>query len=157
MIRYVIAIRQAYQVWATQVQDRYRLERATCGKRCPRHGDRDRVVGFDWLTLNRVQFASKYTCRLLLRVDHWPPDVKERFTYFNQVISLDCLARDQDLLNKTPTATGRRKPFVVEDPRSRDGSSGQKARESRSTFGQGDLLQIRVTHIEHPTSIQVIA
>ena len=26
------------------------------------------VFGFDWFTLNRVQFASKYTCRLLLRV-----------------------------------------------------------------------------------------
>ena len=26
------------------------------------------VFGFDWLTLNRVQFASKYMCRLLFRV-----------------------------------------------------------------------------------------
>ena len=75
-----------------------------------------------------------------------------KVTYFNQVISLYCLARDQELSNNTPTATGRRKPFVVKDSRSLDGSSGQKARGSRSTFGQGDLLQIRVTHIEHPTS-----
>ena len=75
-----------------------------------------------------------------------------KVAYFNQVISLNFLARDQKLSSNTPTATGRRKTFVVEDPRSRDGLSGQKSRESRSTFGQGDLLQIRVTHIEHPTS-----
>ena len=72
------AIGYVYQVCATQVQGCYRLERATCGERCPRHGDRDRVAGFDWLTLNIDQFASKYTCRLLLRVDDWPPDVKEK-------------------------------------------------------------------------------
>ena len=35
------------------------------------------VAGFDWFTLNIVIVASKYTCRLFLRVDHWPPDVKE--------------------------------------------------------------------------------
>ena len=73
------------------------------------------------------------------------------------MISLSCLARDKELSSNTSTKTGRRKPFVVKDSKSRDGSSGQTARESRSTFGQGDLLQIMVTHIEHPTSIQVIA
>ena len=77
-IRRATAIGYVYRVCATQVQGGYRQERATCGMRCPRHGDRYRFVGFDWLTFNRVQFAAKYTCRLLLRVDHGPPDVTEK-------------------------------------------------------------------------------
>ena len=76
--RRTTVIGQVYQVCVTQEQGRYRLERATCGKQCPRHGDQDRVVKFDWLTLNRAQFASKYTCRLLFRMDHWPLYVNEK-------------------------------------------------------------------------------
>ena len=59
--------------------------------------------------------------------------------YFIQVISLNCLARDRGLSINTQTATGRRKHFVVEEPRYRDGSSGQKARESRSTSDHANL------------------
>ena len=75
-----------------------------------------------------------------------------KVAYFNQVISLGLFGQGSRAIQPPPTATGRRKPFVIKDSRSQDASSGQKARKSRSTFGQGDLLQIRVTHIEHPTS-----
>ena len=73
-----IAIHKDHSVCATHVQDCHLLARATRGRGCPRYGDRDRVVGFDWLNLNSFQFAAKYTCQPLLRVDHWPPDVKEK-------------------------------------------------------------------------------
>ena len=88
-------------------------------------------------------------------MDHWPPDVTEKPHITSSDIS-NCLARDQELLNNIPTTTGRRKPFVVKDSRSRNGSSGQKARKSRAKFGQGDLLQIKKTRLKHPTSILVI-
>ena len=45
--RKATVIRQVYHMCVTQEQDRHRLERATCGKRCPRYGDKDRVVRFD--------------------------------------------------------------------------------------------------------------
>ena len=46
--RKATAIGKVYQVCATQVQGCYLLSRTTRGKQCPRNGDRDRVVGFDW-------------------------------------------------------------------------------------------------------------
>ena len=61
-----IAIKNDHPVCATHVQDCHLLARATRDRGCPRYGDRDRVVGFDWLTLNRVQFASKHTRVVLL-------------------------------------------------------------------------------------------
>ena len=61
-----IAIKNDHPVCATHVQDCHLLARATRDRGYPRYGDRDRVVGFDWLTLNRVQFASKHTRVVLL-------------------------------------------------------------------------------------------
>ena len=46
--RKVTAIGYVYSVCATQVQDYYLLVRATRGRRCLRHEDRDKVVGFGW-------------------------------------------------------------------------------------------------------------
>ena len=58
----------------------------------------------------------------------------------------------------TPTtAIKRSKPVVVEDPRSRDGSNDQKTRVISSISSTRRSVQIRVTHLENSTSIQVIS
>ena len=58
-----------------------------------------------------------------------------KVAYLNQVISLNCLARDQGLSTKPPTAIGRSRQVKEKGARSRDGSSGQKARGSSIHFG----------------------
>ena len=58
------------------------------------------VVGFDGLTLNIVQFTSKYPCRLIFRVGSLSTRRQRKVTYFNRVVSLDCLAGDQELSTK---------------------------------------------------------
>ena len=95
----------------------------------------------------RVDFSSG--------LDYWPPDVRKA-AYLNQVIYLGCFARDRGLSSRTPTAIERSKQVKANGARSRDGLSGQKARESSIYFVQGDLVQINVTHIEHLTSTPAI-
>ena len=73
--RKATAIGQVYPVSATQAQGCYFLERATCCMLCLRYGDRDRVIGFNLLTLNRVQFTSFDTRRVATSPDKnsfWP-------------------------------------------------------------------------------------
>ena len=60
-------------------------------------------------------------------------------------------------LNKPPTAIGRTMQVKAKGARSRDGSSGQKSSLSSIYFGQGDLVEIKATHIEHITSTPAIA
>ena len=55
-------------------------------------------------------------------------------------------------LNKPPTAIGRREYVKARGARSRDGSSGQKVRGSSIYIRQGDLVKIKVAHIERLTS-----
>ena len=69
---------------------------------------------------------------------------------------MDCLARDQGLLNKIQSAIGHIKQVKAKGARSRDGSSGQKACESSLYFVQDDILEIKVTHVEHLTSTAAI-
>ena len=57
------------------------------------------VFGFDRLTLQRVQFASKYTCRLLFRVGLLTTRRHKKLNQVNQVKILNCSARDRGFSN----------------------------------------------------------
>ena len=81
---------------------------------------------------------------------HWPPDVK-KVAYFNQVISLDCLARGNERQHK-PNCYRALLARKEKGERLRDDSWGQKARKSSSYVRQGDPVEIKVTNIEHLTS-----
>ena len=88
-------------------------------------------------------------------LDHWPPDVKESHI----VKSIDTpglFGQESRTLNTTPTATGRIRQVKANGARSRDSSSGQKARGSSIYFGQGDLVEIRAAYTERLTSISAV-
>ena len=107
-------------------------------------------------TLNRVSITLKYICMDSLpgRIIGHPMSMK--VTYCNQVISLYCLARDQELSNDIPSATGRSKPIKSRGATSRDGSSDEKAREikhllwtRRSFTDQGDSYRAPYKYTSH--------
>ena len=78
-----------------------------------------------------------------------------KVTYLNIVISLNCLAMDQELSGNTRTATGRRKPFVGTQDREIAQVVGRLANKGLHLY-KAICYRYSVTHIEHPTSIQVI-
>jgi hypothetical protein len=83
------AIKNDHPVCATHVQDCHLLARATHDRGCPRYGDRDRVVGFDWLTLNRVEFALQDTRRILPGLEIWASRrIEDRLVCTNSAFGL---------------------------------------------------------------------
>ena len=76
--------------------------------------------------------------------------------YLNKVASMDFLAGIKDSQPRNLPASGRSKREKAKVARSRDGSSEHKSSESSIYFGQGDLVEIKVTHIEHLTSTPAI-
>ena len=104
----------------------------------------------------RVQFDSTYTCRHLFRVGLLATRRQEKLhAFINRYPWIVC-SGNKDSQTKTPTAIGRSKHVKAKGARSRDGLSGQKARDSSIYIGQGDLIEIKVTHIEHVTSTSAI-
>ena len=104
-------------------------------------------LAFGWLTLNRILFTPKYTCQLLFRAGILASRRQESFVYLNQVISPDNwlgIKNSQNNSNCDRTQQVRK----GQGARSRDDSSGQKARIKQQHIGQGDLLGIQVAYIK---------
>ena len=107
-----IAIKNDHPVCATHVQDCHLLARATRDRGCPRYGDRDRVVGFDWLTLNRVQFASKHTRVVLLPGRIFLASRRQRTSTLRTRRSLlELFGQECKNSHNPPTAIGRSQPY----------------------------------------------
>ena len=114
-------------------------------------------MGFDWATLNRVQFYFTYTRRLLFRAGFFGHPTSQGSRHAAQVISLDCLARDRkDSHHKQPPAFGRSIIRKGQGSRSRDGSSGQKIKRIKWSedlhSDKAISREIRAAHIECPSS-----
>ena len=75
---------------------------------------------------------------------------------FSEVISRILWPGIKDSQQPPPTAIGRIKQVKDKGARSRDGSSAQKACESSIYIGQGDLVEIKVTHIKHLSSTPTV-
>ena len=113
------------------------------------------IFGFDWLTLKEFNFLLSTRIDFSSGLDHFPPDVKESHILKTSDIP-GLLGQGSRTLNKTPNAIGRSRQVKTKGARSRDGSSGQKACESSIYIEKGDLVEIKVTHIEHLTSTPAI-
>ena len=75
----------------------------------PWYTDRQLVIlDFGWLTLKRLLFAFKYTCRLLFRAGILASRRQESLTYWNWVIS-QIIGWESRILKTSPTAIGRSK------------------------------------------------
>ena len=112
-------------------------------------------MGFNWIALNRIQFAFKYTCRLLSGLDYWPPDVLGSCILKSSEI-LGLFGQGLRTLNNSPTTIERSEYVNLRGERSRDSSSSQKARGSSIYIGQGDLGEIKAAHMERLTYTPVI-
>ena len=116
-----------------------------------------KIIGFGiWLVnINRVQFASKYTCRLLFRAGFFGLPTSQGSLPTTQVIYLDCLARDckNSQQNKSSCYwTQRTKKSRYKIARRFKWSEDQVYQvEQLSTFlDKAISREIRATQIEHP-------
>ena len=109
--------------------------------------------GFGWLTLNRIEFAAKDTRRLLSGRKLGLPLNRESPASI-KTSPLDCGARRNVNTQPSATAIGRSKPHAS-DSRSRDGSSGQKAPGSSSTFGKRRLWESEQVYTRSSTKFSL--
>ena len=115
------------------------------------------VLAFGWLTLNRVLFASKFTCRLLFRVGYLGSRRQESITSWNQVIFPDKWLGIKNSQGN-PNCDWKQQQLIWLGERSQGGSSGQKVKHFKHLhIGQGDLVEIWATYIKYPTSTPTIA
>ena len=115
------------------------------------------------MKLNGIEYVTKDTHRLLPGRNLWPP-VEKKVTRIsaNLAFRLCVQEKRQFLPPPAQTAIGLREPYDS-DSRSRDGSSGQKARASSITPEQGDSGRapkhthdrVKNFHSIHPTFGQV--
>ena len=84
------------------------------------------VLAFGWLTLTRVLFASKFTCRLLFRVGYLGSRRQESITSWNQVIFPDKWLGIKNSQGN-PNCDWKQQQLIWLGERSQDGSSGRRS------------------------------